>query len=61
MRFQAAYVGLEEVTVMVEMLREELEGVKEEEEGVAPKKKGQVIPFPQRWVKRVIGALGVGS
>jgi S-DNA-T family DNA segregation ATPase FtsK/SpoIIIE len=60
-RFQAAYVGLEEVAVMVEMLREELEGVKEEEEEVAPKKKGQVIPFPQRWVRRVIGALGVGS
>ena len=49
-RFQSAFVGPEEINVMVEMFQEELGQVVNE---AAPKKAGKLIPFPGRWMKRV--------
>lgn len=58
-RFQAGYVSGEEIAVLVEMLRAEEEQGRQaavgraEEERAAPRPRGQVIPFPQRWVEKV--------
>lgn len=59
-RFQAAYVGAEEIAVMVEMLQEERAGGNGqvgERPAAEAKKEGRVIPFPVRWVERVARAL----
>ena len=66
-RFQAAYISGEEVEVMVEMLREEVEGREGHGEqsteskaqgiGLRERGKGKVIPFPGRLVERALGIL----
>ncbi len=62
-RFQAAYISGEEVEVMVEMLREEVEGKaqgagrKAQDAGGRAPDRGKVIPFPGRLVERVVGIL----
>jgi S-DNA-T family DNA segregation ATPase FtsK/SpoIIIE len=57
-RFQAAYVSGEEIRVMVEMLREEERAAAPAAEAGGARRAGKVIPFPQKWVQRVMGALG---
>lgn len=63
-RFQAAYISGEEVEVMVEMLREEMERQGDRETGRRGDRgmgrqgeRGKVIPFPGRLVERVVGVL----
>lgn len=58
-RFQAAYVAPEEIAVMVEMLQEEVARRRPAppQPLAAPQPQGKVIPFPQRWVERVVRAL----